>query len=73
MDEPLRALDAQMRLVIQDELLTLWEKTQPLVLLFPDTYPPLTSMRAVVTGGETIHAPPYIELMILDDDKQPLM
>lgn len=32
MDEPLRALDAQMRLVIQEELLTLWEDTRPLVL-----------------------------------------
>lgn len=32
MDEPLRALDAQMRLVIQAELLALWEKTQPMVL-----------------------------------------
>jgi NitT/TauT family transport system ATP-binding protein len=32
MDEPLRALDAQMRLVIQEELLTLWEKTRPMVL-----------------------------------------
>jgi NitT/TauT family transport system ATP-binding protein len=32
MDEPLRALDAQMRLVIQEELLALWEKTRPLVL-----------------------------------------
>ncbi|MCX6033085.1 MAG: ABC transporter ATP-binding protein [Chloroflexi bacterium] len=32
MDEPLRALDAQMRLVIQEELLALWEKTRPMVL-----------------------------------------
>lgn len=32
MDEPLRALDAQMRLVIQEELLALWAKTRPLVL-----------------------------------------
>jgi len=31
MDEPLRALDAQMRLVIQDELLSLWESTRPMV------------------------------------------
>lgn len=32
MDEPLRALDAQMRLVIQEELLSLWEQTRPSVL-----------------------------------------
>jgi NitT/TauT family transport system ATP-binding protein len=32
MDEPLRALDAQMRLVVQGELLALWDKTRPLVL-----------------------------------------
>lgn len=32
LDEPLRALDAQMRLVIQEELLTLWETHRPLVL-----------------------------------------
>ncbi|NCC34320.1 MAG: ABC transporter ATP-binding protein [Chloroflexia bacterium] len=32
MDEPLRALDAQMRLVIQEELLALWERKRPLVL-----------------------------------------
>lgn len=32
MDEPLRALDAQMRLVIQDELLALWEAQHPTVL-----------------------------------------
>jgi NitT/TauT family transport system ATP-binding protein len=32
MDEPLRALDAQMRLVIQEELLTLWESKRPMVL-----------------------------------------
>jgi NitT/TauT family transport system ATP-binding protein len=32
MDEPLRALDAQMRLVIQEDLLALWEKTRPMVL-----------------------------------------
>ena len=32
MDEPLRALDAQTRLVIQAELLILWESTRPLVL-----------------------------------------
>jgi NitT/TauT family transport system ATP-binding protein len=32
MDEPLRALDAQMRLVIQDELLALWQESQPIVL-----------------------------------------
>lgn len=32
MDEPLRALDAQMRLVIQEDLLSLWEKTKPMVL-----------------------------------------
>lgn len=32
MDEPLRALDAQMRLVLQEELLALWEKTRPTVL-----------------------------------------
>jgi NitT/TauT family transport system ATP-binding protein len=32
MDEPLRALDAQMRLVIQEDLLSLWEKTRPMVL-----------------------------------------
>jgi NitT/TauT family transport system ATP-binding protein len=32
MDEPLRALDAQMRLVIQAELLALWESTRPMVL-----------------------------------------
>ena len=32
MDEPLRALDAQMRLVIQEELLSLWEQTCPSVL-----------------------------------------
>jgi NitT/TauT family transport system ATP-binding protein len=32
MDEPLRALDAQMRLVIQEELLALWAARRPLVL-----------------------------------------
>lgn len=32
MDEPLRALDAQMRLAIQAELLALWESTRPMVL-----------------------------------------
>ncbi|NLE46188.1 MAG: ABC transporter ATP-binding protein [Chloroflexi bacterium] len=32
MDEPLRALDAQMRLVIQEELLRLWQARRPLVL-----------------------------------------
>lgn len=32
MDEPLRALDAQMRLVIQEELLALWGRRQPMVL-----------------------------------------
>jgi NitT/TauT family transport system ATP-binding protein len=32
MDEPLRALDAQMRLVIQEELLGLWESKRPVVL-----------------------------------------
>ena len=32
MDEPLRALDAQTRLVIQEELLSLWERRRPLVL-----------------------------------------
>jgi NitT/TauT family transport system ATP-binding protein len=32
MDEPLRALDAQMRLVVQDELMKLWEKTRPTVI-----------------------------------------
>jgi NitT/TauT family transport system ATP-binding protein len=32
MDEPLRALDAQMRIVIQEELLDLWATTKPLVL-----------------------------------------
>lgn len=32
MDEPLRALDAQTRLVIQEELLALWERRRPLVL-----------------------------------------
>lgn len=32
MDEPLRALDAQMRLVIQEELLAFWSRQQPMVL-----------------------------------------
>jgi NitT/TauT family transport system ATP-binding protein len=32
MDEPLRALDAQMRLVMQEELMSLWESTRPMVL-----------------------------------------
>lgn len=32
MDEPLRALDAQMRLIVQEELLRLWQSNQPLVL-----------------------------------------
>jgi NitT/TauT family transport system ATP-binding protein len=32
MDEPLRSLDAQMRLLIQEELLALWQARQPLVL-----------------------------------------
>ncbi|MEX1020414.1 MAG: ATP-binding cassette domain-containing protein, partial [Litorilinea sp.] len=32
MDEPLRALDAQMRLIVQEELLRLWQQTRPLVL-----------------------------------------
>ena len=32
MDEPLRALDAQMRLVIQEELLTLWGTNHPMVI-----------------------------------------
>ena len=32
MDEPLRALDAQMRLVIQEELLSLWRVQRPIVL-----------------------------------------
>lgn len=32
MDEPLRALDAQMRLVIQEELIALWERKRPVVL-----------------------------------------
>lgn len=32
MDEPLRALDAQMRLVIQGELLALWQARRPVVL-----------------------------------------
>jgi len=32
MDEPLRALDAQMRLVVQEELLTLWQASRPMVL-----------------------------------------
>lgn len=32
MDEPLRSLDAQTRLVIQEDLLALWEKTRPMVL-----------------------------------------
>jgi NitT/TauT family transport system ATP-binding protein len=31
MDEPLRALDAQMRLVVQEELLALWSRQQPMV------------------------------------------
>lgn len=32
MDEPLRALDAQMRLVIQEDLLALWDRTRTTVL-----------------------------------------
>ncbi len=32
MDEPLRALDAQMRLVIQEELLSLWQALRPMVV-----------------------------------------
>jgi NitT/TauT family transport system ATP-binding protein len=32
MDEPLRALDTQMRLVIQEELLTLWGTNHPMVI-----------------------------------------
>lgn len=32
MDEPLRALDAQMRLVIQEELLDIWQTHRPMVL-----------------------------------------
>ncbi len=32
MDEPLRALDAQMRIVMQEELLALWENKRPTVL-----------------------------------------
>jgi NitT/TauT family transport system ATP-binding protein len=32
MDEPLRALDAQMRLVVQEELLALWQTRKPIVL-----------------------------------------
>jgi len=32
MDEPLRALDAQMRMVVQEELLRIWQQTRPLVL-----------------------------------------
>jgi len=32
MDEPLRALDAQMRLVIQEELLAMWSRQKPIVL-----------------------------------------
>lgn len=32
MDEPLRALDAQMRLVVQEELLAFWGRQQPIVL-----------------------------------------
>lgn len=32
MDEPLRALDAQMRLVIQEELLAFWNRQRPMVL-----------------------------------------
>ncbi|SHI07672.1 ABC transporter ATP-binding protein [Desulfofustis glycolicus] len=32
MDEPLRALDAQMRLVVQEELLALWNRQKPMVL-----------------------------------------
>ena len=32
MDEPLRALDAQLRLVVQEELLALWARQQPLVI-----------------------------------------
>jgi NitT/TauT family transport system ATP-binding protein len=31
MDEPLRALDAQMRLVVQEELLALWSRHKPMV------------------------------------------
>lgn len=31
MDEPLRALDAQMRLLVQEQLLTLWSRQKPLV------------------------------------------
>ncbi len=32
MDEPLRALDAQMSMVVQEELLTMWEAKKPIVL-----------------------------------------
>lgn len=32
MDEPLRALDAQMRLIIQEELLSVWSKQKPIVI-----------------------------------------
>ena len=57
MDEPLRALDAQMRLVIQDELLTLWAKTQPLVLYVTHDIDEalLLADRVLVVSGQPGH------------------
>jgi NitT/TauT family transport system ATP-binding protein len=37
MDEPLRALDAQMRMVIQEDLLALWERPDPPCCMSPTT------------------------------------
>lgn len=53
MDEPLRALDAQMRLVVQEELLALWQASQPLVLYVTHDIEEalLLADRVLVMGG----------------------
>jgi len=57
MDEPLRALDAQMRLVVQEELLSLWESSRPMVLYVTHDIEEalLLSDRVLVMSGQPGH------------------
>lgn len=53
MDEPLRALDAQTRLVVQEELLSLWSARRPLVIYVTHDIEEalLLADRVLVMGG----------------------
>jgi len=65
MDEPLRALDAQMRLVIQEELISLWSRQKPMVIYVTHDIEEalLLADRVLVMSGlpgriqEQIHSP----------------